>query len=40
MFDLLSFQIIFKDNDSNLYFEILIIFEQNNEGRNKTLDKI
>ena len=40
MFDLLSFQIIFKDNDSNLYFEILIIFEQNNEGRKKTLDKI
>ena len=40
MFDILSFQINFKDNESKLYFEVLIEFEQNNEGRKKTLDKI
>ena len=29
-----------RDNNSNLYFEILIEFEEDNQGRKKTLDKI
>ena len=40
LIDIDNYQIIFKDNKSNIYFEILIQFEQNNEGRKKTLDKI
>ena len=40
VFDLLNYQIIFKDNGSKLYFEILIEFEENNRGRKETLDKI
>ena len=40
MFDLLNYQLIFKDNDSKLYYEILIEFEENNMGRKEILDKI